>query len=93
MRTGPLHPSSSRFFPFIAPFSLPLSQQPSASGNVVTEDLVFMFEAMGVATGIDLTRLQAARVPLQQGLPGEPLYGMTPDAGLPKGFIQGATHV
>jgi hydroxymethylglutaryl-CoA lyase len=66
---------------------------PGASGNVVTEDLVFMFEAMGVATGIDLTRLQAARVPLQQGLSGEPLYGMTPDAGLPKGFIQGATHV
>ena len=62
---------------------------PGASGNVVTEDLVFMFEAMGVATGIDLARLQAARAPLQQGLPGEPLYGMTPDAGLPKGFVQG----
>jgi hydroxymethylglutaryl-CoA lyase len=27
---------------------------PGASGNVVTEDLVFMFEAMGIATGIDL---------------------------------------
>jgi hydroxymethylglutaryl-CoA lyase len=27
---------------------------PGASGNVVTEDLVFMFEAMGVRTGIDL---------------------------------------
>ena len=26
---------------------------PGASGNVVTEDLVFMFEAMGVRTGID----------------------------------------
>ncbi len=24
------------------------------------------------------------------GLPGEPVYGMTPEAGLPKGFIQGA---
>ena len=33
MRTGPLHPSSSRFFPFIAPFSLPLSQQPSNNGD------------------------------------------------------------
>ena len=62
---------------------------PGASGNVVTEDLVFMFEAMGMSTGIDLARLQAARAPLQQGLPGEPLYGMTPDAGLPKGFVQG----
>jgi hydroxymethylglutaryl-CoA lyase len=58
---------------------------PGASGNVVTEDLVFMFEAMGVRTGIDLT-LIAARAPLQAGLPGEPLYGMTPEAGLPKGF-------
>ena len=66
---------------------------PGASGNVVTEDLVFMFEAMGMATGIDLTRLIAARAPLQAGLPGEPLYGMTPDAGLPKGWAQGTTHV
>lgn len=65
---------------------------PGASGNVVTEDLVFMFEAMGVATGIDLARLQAARLPLQQGLPGEPLYGMTPEAGLPKGFVQGNVY-
>lgn len=59
---------------------------PGASGNVVTEDLVFMFEAMGVATGVDLHRLMAARRELQQGLPAEPLYGMTPEAGLPAGF-------
>ncbi len=59
---------------------------PGASGNVVTEDLVFMFEAMGVSTGIDLAHLMAARTPLQEGLPGEPLYGMTPQAGLPKGW-------
>lgn len=62
---------------------------PGASGNVVTEDLVFMFEAMGVATGVDLARLMAARAPLQAGLPGEPLYGMTPEAGLPKGWEPG----
>lgn len=66
---------------------------PGASGNVVTEDLVFMFEAMGVRTGIDLGKLIAARGPLQAGLPGEPLYGMTPEAGLPKGFKQGAALV
>jgi hydroxymethylglutaryl-CoA lyase len=59
---------------------------PGASGNVVTEDLVFMLEAMGVSTGIDLPLLMAARLPLQTGLPGEPLYGMTPEAGLPKGW-------
>jgi len=61
---------------------------PGASGNVVTEDLVFMFEAMGVRTGIDLEKIIAARQPLAAGLPGEPLYGMTPDAGLPLGFVQ-----
>jgi hydroxymethylglutaryl-CoA lyase len=60
---------------------------PGASGNVVTEDLVFMFEAMGVSTGIDLTQLMEARLPLQAGLPGEPIYGMTPEAGLPKGWL------
>ena len=65
---------------------------PGASGNVVTEDLVFMFEAMGVTTGVDLARLFAARIPLQAGLPGEPVYGMTPEAGLPKGWTQEATH-
>ena len=65
---------------------------PGASGNVVTEDLVFMFEAMGVRTGVDLRALIAAREPLAQGLPGEPLYGMTPEAGLPKGFAQEAAH-
>ncbi|WP_295850258.1 hydroxymethylglutaryl-CoA lyase [uncultured Xylophilus sp.] len=66
---------------------------PGASGNVVTEDLVFMFEAMGVRTGIDLEKLFAARAPLQAGLPGEPVYGMSPEAGLPKGFVQGDAHV
>jgi hydroxymethylglutaryl-CoA lyase len=65
---------------------------PGASGNVVSEDLVFMFEAMGIATGIDLERLIAARAPLAEGLPGEALYGMTPEAGLPKGFGREAAH-
>ena len=59
---------------------------PGASGNVVTEDLVFMFEAMGVGTGVNLNQLIAAREPLKAGLPGEPVYGMTPEAGLPKGW-------
>jgi hydroxymethylglutaryl-CoA lyase len=66
---------------------------PGASGNVVTEDLVFMFEAMGVRTGIDIEQLIAARAPLREALPGEPVYGMTPEAGLPKGFTQGALLV
>jgi hydroxymethylglutaryl-CoA lyase len=60
---------------------------PGASGNVVTEDLVFMFEAMGVNTGVDIEQLMAARAALRLGLPGEPLYGLVPDAGLPLGFV------
>ena len=59
---------------------------PGASGNVITEDLVFMFEAMGVSTGIDLERLFAARELLAKAIPEEPIYGHTPLAGLPKGF-------
>jgi hydroxymethylglutaryl-CoA lyase len=59
---------------------------PGASGNVITEDLVFMFEAMGLSTGIDLDKLFAARELLIRGIPEEPIYGHTPAAGLPKGF-------
>jgi hydroxymethylglutaryl-CoA lyase len=59
---------------------------------VVTEDLVFMFEAMGVTTGIDLSLLMAARTPLMVGLPGEPLYGMTPIAGLSMQGLGQASH-
>lgn len=58
---------------------------PGASGNIVTEDLVYMFESMGVETGIDLEALIACRQYLKDGLPQEPIYGMTPQAGLPKG--------
>jgi hydroxymethylglutaryl-CoA lyase len=59
---------------------------PGASGNVITEDLVFMFESMGVRTGIDLEKLFAARKLLVEAIPEEPIYGHTPQAGLPKGF-------
>ncbi len=33
---------------------------PGATGNVATEDVVYMLEGMGIATGVDLTRLVAA---------------------------------
>jgi hydroxymethylglutaryl-CoA lyase len=59
---------------------------PGASGNVITEDLVFMFESMGLDTGIDFDRLMAARALLVKAIPEEPVYGHTPLAGLPKGF-------
>jgi hydroxymethylglutaryl-CoA lyase len=59
---------------------------PGASGNVVTEDLVFMLESMGFATGIDLAKLIAARSLLREGLPDEPLHGQVPKAGIPRTF-------
>jgi hydroxymethylglutaryl-CoA lyase len=60
---------------------------PGASGNIVTEDLVFLLEAMGLRTGIDIGKLFGVREILEHSLPGETLYGFTPDAGLPKGFM------
>jgi len=60
---------------------------PGATGNIVTEDLVFLLESMGLCTGIDIDRLIAARAIIHEGLPGEPLYGHVADAGLPKGFV------
>jgi hydroxymethylglutaryl-CoA lyase len=59
---------------------------PGASGNVITEDLVFMFESMGISTGINLEKLFQAREILVKAIPDEPIYGHTPAAGLPKGF-------
>ena len=63
---------------------------PGASGNVITEDLVFMFESMGLATGIDFDQLLAARGILTGAIPDEPVYGHTPQAGLPKNFRHAA---
>ena len=63
---------------------------PGATGNIVTEDLVFMLEAMGLHTGIDLEALIASREVLLRGLPDEVLYGNVPEVGLPKGFTYAA---
>lgn len=59
---------------------------PGASGNIVTEDLVFMLEAMGLRTGIDLERLLSMRKILRDSLPQEEMYGFVPEAGMPLGF-------
>lgn len=59
---------------------------PGASGNIVTEDLVFMFESMGVDTGIDLDALVEARGHLAATMPEENLYGFVSGAGLPLGY-------
>jgi hydroxymethylglutaryl-CoA lyase len=65
---------------------------PGASGNIVTEDLVYMLEAMGLDTGIDLDRLFAVRSQVAAALGGEALYGFTPEAGLPRGFTPARAH-
>jgi hydroxymethylglutaryl-CoA lyase len=59
---------------------------PGASGNIVTEDLVFMIESMGLRTGIDLPALIEARKILHQGLPAETLHGQVAKAGIPRTF-------
>jgi hydroxymethylglutaryl-CoA lyase len=57
---------------------------PGASGNLATEDLVYMLHGMGYETGIDLRRLVAAGA-LAQRLVGRRLPGRTLQAELAKG--------
>ncbi len=59
---------------------------PGASGNIVTEDLVFLLESMGLNTGINIDRLLDVRRAVQQVLSAEKMYGYLSDAGLPLGF-------
>jgi hydroxymethylglutaryl-CoA lyase len=59
---------------------------PGASGNIVTEDLVFMLESMGHATGVDLPRLLAARALLHEALPEETMRSGVAAAGIPRTF-------
>jgi len=58
---------------------------PGATGNIVTEDLAYMLEAMGFNTGVDLTKLLRAREILAAAVPDEELYGYVVAAGLPLG--------
>jgi hydroxymethylglutaryl-CoA lyase len=59
---------------------------PGASGNAASEDLTFMLQSMGIATGIDLPRLLALRAKVAGWLDGEALHGTLWRAGLPKTF-------
>jgi len=59
---------------------------PGATGNVVMEDMVFMFEGMGMRTGVDIERLVEVRSVLERALVGVPLQGAIAKAKLPKGF-------
>jgi len=59
---------------------------PGATGNIVMDDLVFMFEAMGLRTGVELDKLVAIRDIVKRNLPGETLYGGLARSGPPKGY-------
>jgi hydroxymethylglutaryl-CoA lyase len=63
---------------------------PGATGNVVFEDLVFLCESKGFATGIDIGKLIAVRAILRSEMPGETLYGGLARAGLPGGTARAA---
>ena len=56
---------------------------PGATGNVVFEDLAFLCESKGFATGIDIEKLVAVRSILREAMPNESLYGGLARAGLP----------
>ncbi len=60
---------------------------PGASGNVVTEDMVFMLEAMGLKTGVDLDALLETRELMVRHLKDEPTQGTFVTAGPPLGFV------
>lgn len=58
----------------------PFAAHQGAAGNVCTEDLVFLCDEMGIATGIDLERLiEAAQV--AESVVGHPLPGSVKSGG------------
>ncbi len=62
---------------------------PGASGNIATEDAVFMLEAMGINTGVNIQKLlevRAAVCAALNALGDQPFHGSIAKAGLPKGF-------
>jgi hydroxymethylglutaryl-CoA lyase len=56
---------------------------PGAAGNVATEDVVYMFEGMGVRTGLDLPALIEANHWMSRVM-GKELLSKVSKAGLPK---------
>ncbi len=57
---------------------------PGSSGNVATEEMVFMFEEMGIKTGIDLKKLLDVCLYLHNTLPKAKLVSSLYLAGLPQ---------
>jgi hydroxymethylglutaryl-CoA lyase len=63
---------------------------PGARGNIVTEDLVFMLERMGLSTGIDLDRLLQTREILARHIAPKHLTGHLHEAGIPRALRRAA---
>src|SRR5262245_48108834 len=59
---------------------------PGATGNIDTEDTVFLLESLGFHTGIDIEALVELRKKVESWLPGERFQGAIARAGLPKTF-------
>ncbi|REE19342.1 hydroxymethylglutaryl-CoA lyase [Paraburkholderia sp. BL27I4N3] len=60
---------------------------PGATGNVATEDLVYMLQSMGFETDIDLQRLVESRDILRRAVPDAPLYGYIAREGILEGSV------
>ena len=73
--------------PFIAA-KMGAANTPAYRGtaDVVFEDLVYLCETKGFATGIDLTALAAVRDIPEHAMPGEKFYGGIARAGPPAAF-------
>jgi hydroxymethylglutaryl-CoA lyase len=59
---------------------------PGATGNINTEDCVFLLESLGFETGVDIEALVELRQTVESWLPGERFSGAIARAGLPKTF-------
>jgi hydroxymethylglutaryl-CoA lyase len=59
---------------------------PGATGNITLEDLVYMLEAMGLRTGVDVAKLIELRAWVKEQLPDDPFAGAIAKAGLAKNY-------
>ena len=59
---------------------------PGSSGNIATEDMVFMFEEMGIDTGVEIQSLLSISRYLKDILPGVNLESSLLKAGIPRQF-------
>jgi hydroxymethylglutaryl-CoA lyase len=59
---------------------------PGATGNIDTEDTVFLLEQLGFDTGTDVEKLVILRREVKSCLPGERFSGAIARAGLPKTY-------